>query len=233
MSSAPPRKRISPAVYRRRRIVLLIGVIAVVALMWLLIAQPWRGAAVENTASTPTATPTTNTASPTPTSAPAPSPEETVDAAAEATPSPSASPESTPSVKPCVARDITVEPVTDQDTYAAGQNPQLSIALTNSGAVDCTINVGTSAQSFMIASGSDVWWRSTDCQSEPSDMVVTLAAGQTVSSAAPLVWNRTRSSVGSCDDSGRQGAPGGGASYHLSVEIGGIPSMQSKQILLY
>ncbi len=93
--------------------------------------------------------------------------------------------------------------------------------------------MGTSAQTFTIMSGSDVWWRSTDCQTEPSDMVVLLSAGQTVSSATPLTWDRTRSSVGSCDDTGRQVAPGGGASYHLSVEIGGIASTQSAQMLLY
>jgi cytoskeletal protein RodZ len=237
MSGEPPRKRHSPAVYRRRRIVLLIGVVAVIALVWLLIAQPWRGAAVENTASTPSAT---SSASPRQTSA-SPTPSETVDAAGEPSPAPTAAPQASPTTAPtavptagpCVARDITVEPVSDQDTYAPGQNPQLSITLTNNGATDCTLNVGTSAQAFTIASGSDVWWRSTDCQTEPSDMVVLLAAGQSVSSAAPLVWDRTRSSVGSCGDAGRQSAPGGGASYHLSVEIGGIASTNSKQILLY
>ena len=236
MSGASPRKRHSPAVYRRRRIVLIAGIVAVIALVWLLIAQPWRGAAAE-TSSKPT--PTASAAPAVTTPAPTATPESTMDAAASATPAPPASPEpepestATPTAKPCVARDVAVEPVSDQDTYAEGQNPQLSITLTNNGAADCTLNVGTSAQAFTIASGSDVWWRSTDCQSEPSDMVVLLAAGQSVSSATPLVWDRTRSSVGSCQDEGRQSAPGGGASYHLSVEIGGIPSTQSKQILLY
>ena len=115
-----------------------------------------------------------------------------------------------------------------------GQNPQLSIRLTNDGSADCTLNVGTSGQSFTIMSGSDVWWRSTDCQTEPSDMVVLLAAGQSVTSAAPL-------DVGPHTLGGRhmrrrrtgRVAPGGGASYHLSVEIGGIASTQSKQMLLY
>ncbi len=146
-------------------------------------------------------------------------------------PRPSAS--ATPSAKPCVARDVTVEALTDLDTYEAGQNPLLSIRLTNNGTADCTLNVGTSGQAFTIVSGSDVWWRSTDCQTEPSDMVVLLAAGQSVASASPLTWDRTRSSVSSCADSNRQTAPGGGASYHLGVEIGGIASTQSKQIFLY
>lgn len=236
MSGEPPRRRHSPAVYRRRRIVLLVALVAVVALVWLLIAQPWRGAAAENPAPKPSATraaatdlpvPGALTPSPTPTSTPT----ESADAAPE--PTTSASPEATPTAKPCVARDIAVEAVSDQDTYEPGQNPQLSITLTNNGATDCTLNVGTSGQAFTIVSGTDVWWRSTDCQTEPSDMVVLLAAGQSVSSAAPLTWDRTRSSVGTCADADRQSAPGGGASYHLSVEIGGISSTQSKQILLY
>jgi len=152
---------------------------------------------------------------------------------ADAGPSTTPSAEATPTAKPCISRDVTVEALTDQETYEGGQNPQLSIRLTNNGTTDCTLNVGTSGQAYTIMSGSDVWWRSTDCQTEPSDMVVLLAAGQTVSSATPLAWDRTRSSVSTCGDADRQSAPGGGASYHLSVELGGIASTQSAQILLY
>ena len=238
MSAPPPAKRLPPSVYRRRRIVLLLVLIAIAAVVWMLIAQPWRGAAADQPEAQPTATktapaalpaPPAETSSPTPSAAPAPL--ETTDAAAE--PSATADPTETPTAKPCVSRDVTVEALTDQDAYEAGQNPQLSIRLTNEGEADCTLNVGTSGQSFTIKSGSDVWWRSTDCQTEPSDMVVLIAAGQSVTSAAPLTWDRTRSAVGTCDDADRQSAPGGGASYHLSVEIGGIASTQSKQMLLY
>jgi len=213
----------------------VLAVLAVAALVWLLIAQPWRGASASNSDPGATATqssiPVPAATTPTPTLTVTPTAEPTADAA----PSPSATPSSTapPTAKPCVARDVTVDAVTDQDTYEPGQNPQLTIRLTNDGAADCTLNVGTSGQSFTIVSGNDVWWRSTDCQTEPSDMVVLLAAGQSVSSAAPLAWDRTRSSVGSCDDPNRQSAPGGGAAYNVSVEIGGIASTQSKQILLY
>ena len=240
MSGAPSRRRHSAAVYRRRRIVLLaVVVLAVAAVVWLLVAQPWRGEAAQIAAPTPTPTPSATQATatdlPVPdtaeTATPTPTPTNTADAAAEV--EPTASPEATPTAKPCVARDVAVEAVSDQETYEPGQNPQLSITLTNNGAIDCTLNVGTSGQSFTIMSGSDIWWRSTDCQTEPSDMVVLLAAGQSVSSAAPLTWDRTRSAVGTCGDSDRQSAPGGGASYHLSVEIGGIASTQSAQILLY
>jgi cytoskeletal protein RodZ len=231
-------------VYRRRRIVLLLAIVAVIALVWLFIAQPWRGAAADRAEPKPSATEAAATdlpvpASTTPAATPSETPtgEATTDAASESSAAPDSSstpePSATPTAKPCVARDITVEPLTDQDTYAAGQSPQLSIRLTNNGSADCTLNVGTSVQSFTITSGSDVWWRSTDCQTEPSDMVVLLAAGQSVASSAPITWDRTRSAVGTCADTNRPNAPGGGASYHLSVEIGGIPSTQSTQLLLY
>lgn len=234
MSGEPPRRRHSPAVYRRRRIVLIVALVAVAALVWLLIAQPWRGTAAENPSPKPTVTRAAATDLPVPDTS-TPSATATPQATAEAAPEPSAtaSAGATPTAKPCVPRDISVEALSDQETYEPGQNPQLSIQLTNNGATDCTLNVGTSGQSFTIVSGSDVWWRSTDCQTEPSDMVVLLAAGQSVASAAPLTWDRTRSSVSTCADGDRQNAPGGGASYHLSVEIGGIASTQSTQILLY
>jgi cytoskeletal protein RodZ len=234
MTGTSPRRRHSPAVYRRRRLVLFIGVLVVAAVVWLLIAQPWAGSATESPDEKKEQPQSQNTAE----SLPVPSSQATVGgtdtgvvegAVVEGgTPTPGA----TPTAQPCIASEITVKPVTSADTYAGDQHPQFSITLTNNGA-DCTLNVGTSAQSFTVTSGDDTWWRSTDCQSEPSDMIVLIAAGQTVSSASPLTWDRTRSAVGTCADGNRPMAPGGGASYHLSVEIGGIASTQPQQFLLY
>lgn len=233
MTSTAPRRRHSPAVYRRRRLVLLLAVLAVAVLVWLLIAQPWRGAATENDTAAPAPTASQDAATELPVPEDAAGTE--TDAAASPTPEAEPSPDpstSTTAAAPCAGRDLTVEALTDSDVYGSGQNPQLSIRLTNTGETDCTLNVGTTTQSFTIASGSDTWWRSTDCQATPSDMIVLLAAGQSVTSATPLVWDRTRSSVDTCDGE-RTPAPGGGASYHLSVEIGGVSSTQSAQFLLY
>jgi len=240
-TAQPPRRRHSPAVYRRRRLVLLLGVVAVVAIVWLLIAQPWQGFAAQGEATPPDSEDTSSQAAATE----LPVPEELTSTVGEEEPedaavspddavsTPTGTPAPTPAAAKCLAADLTVEAVTDQATYATGQNPQLSIRLTNEGETDCALNVGTTTQVFTIMSGSDTWWRSTDCQSAPSDMVVLLAAGQTVSSAAPLTWDRTRSAVGTCENPDRPRAPGGGASYHLSVEIGGVSSTESAQILLY
>ena len=228
-SSTPPRRRASPAVYRRRRLVVLLALVAVIALVWLLIAQPWRGAAADGTdkgaaGPTPSRSMTTSTPSATP------KPSVTPSATPTTTPTPSTTAASAPK---CKSADLLVEPVTDKETYKSSQKPKLSIALTNTGDRDCTVNVGTSTQKFVISSGGDTWWRSTDCQSTPSDQIVLLAAGQKVTSAAPLVWDRTRSSVKTCTSADRQKAPGGGASYHLGVEIGGVSSDSTQQFLLY
>jgi hypothetical protein len=215
-------RRPSAAVYRRRRIVVVTGLILALAAVgvgvWLLIARPWAAAddaAPTPTASTPAATPTE--AAPTDTASPDPSP-----SAAQ-----------TPALVACAAKDIEVTAVTDAETYAAGVLPNLSISLTNTGATDCTIDVGSSTQVFTVSSGSDVWWRSTDCQENPSSMVATLAAGTTVVSKTPVVWDRTRSSVETCAQENRQRAPGGGASYHVAVSIGGFAGIGTTQILLY
>jgi hypothetical protein len=125
----------------------------------------------------------------------------------------------------CDASSVTVEPVTDHAVYSAKQDPKLSIKLTNTTAQPCKINVGTATQSFVITSGTDTWWRSTDCQKKPSDMIVLLKAGQSVTSSTPVVWDRTRSSVSSCTAKDRPIAPSGGATYHLTVSIGGFNSL--------
>lgn len=208
--------------YRRRRIVffggLIVVILAVAAGVWLAIAQPWTDAGAEPApAPTSSAPPATDSPTPTPSETPAPEPTE----------------EETPTAVPCQAGDVAVEAVTDADTYPAGALPQLSISLKNTGATDCTIDVGSTTQVFAVSSGSDTWWRSTDCQEDPSSMVVTLSAGQTVTSATPVQWDRTRSDVATCDQENRPRAPGGGASYHVAVSIGGFDGAQTRQILLY
>jgi len=213
--------RHSAAVYRRRRLVLLIGMILAVAVIgvstWLLIARPWADTA----------------AGPAPTSSGTTTPATTTPPPGTGSPEPSPSAEQTPAIVACAAKDVEVTAVTDSDSYEAGVTPQLSISLTNKGSTDCTIDVGSTTQVFTVSSGADVWWRSTDCQENPSSMIATLAAGTTVTSKDPVVWDRTRSSVETCADENRQRAPGGGSSYHVEVSIGGFTSASSTQILLY
>ncbi|MGX9346831.1 hypothetical protein [Microbacterium sp. KNMS] len=214
------RRRPSKAVYRRRRLmVLLLAVLVIGGIVWFAIAQPWQ-ALFAGPAATPAPAATTEA----PAAATEPSEE----------PTPTSTPTPTEPAAPgeCDPAKLEVVGLADQGEYAADQQPRFSIELTNTGDVDCVLNVGTTTQRFTVTSGADTWWTSTDCQSEPSDMEVTLAAGQTVTSAEPVVWDRTRSSVDTCDSDERPAAPGGGASYHLEVEIAGVTSKQTTQFLL-
>lgn len=210
-SSARP----SPAVYRRRRIVvfggLLVLVVAVIIGAWSIVAKS---------------------------DADGPSPRATADSVdssgnADGTdPSPDATPTTPAPIPVCADPDVEVRALTDAESYSGDELPQLSISLTNHGDRDCRINVGTTTQVFTVTSGDDVWWRSTDCQQSPEDSVVMLVAGQTVTSAEPVAWNRTRSSAETCDSNDRPRAPGGGAAYNLTVEIGGLPPSEGVQFIL-
>lgn len=212
--------------YRRRRLAVLVLLLVVIGLVWLLIAHPWTApvpAKAERAAPAQPVLPVvTSTAQPTGT----PTPGATTPAPAPTTPTPT--PGTTTTATPatsaaCTSANVTVTAVTDRTAYTSGEEPKLSIRLVNHGP-DCTMNVGTATQVFTIASGGDVWWRSTDCQSHATDAVATIKAGQTVTSTQPLVWDRTRSSVATCQAKNRPVAPAGGATYRLSVSIGGIAS---------
>ena len=236
MTSQQPRRRHSAAVYRRRRLVVLLVLVLIIAGVWLLIAKPWASNAAEGNAPSPAVGASGMTALPVPaasTPSPTTTPPATATSSPTATPTATVTHAATATAAPCTSANVTVDAVSDQNTYPSGQNPKLSIRLTNHGVKDCTMNVGTTTQKYTVTSGSDTWWRSTDCQSEPSDMVVLIKAGQTVQSAAPLTWDRTRSSVSTCNSQSRPKAPGGGASYHLGVEIGGIASARTAQFILY
>ena len=198
-------------------LIVLVIIAAIVLAIW----QPWRGSQAAVPASSPSVTTPVASASTPPASA-----AHAEASAAPVAPNPTSDASGTaPTVAACSTAAISVQAVTDQDVYSAGELPKLSITLSNTSGAPCLINVGTATQSFVITSGTDTWWRSTDCQSESSDQVVQLAAGQTVSSVTPLQWDRTRSSVDTCGSSRPQASPG---YYHLSVSIGGIQAADTK-----
>jgi hypothetical protein len=219
MSSNPTAPGRLPArVYRRRRAMVLLGLVAVVIAIVLVIVRPGTSQGDEVAQTTP--------ASAAPTGTPA----------ASAAPGPSAEPEPTAAAPvdgaACVDAQITVEAVTDATVYAADEQPNLSVTITNTGSNACVIDVGTAAQVFTVKSGTEVYWSSTDCQVDPVSAEVTLEPGQEVSSSEPLVWDRTRSSADTCEGE-RSAVPGGGASYHLGVAVDGFESESTKQFLLY
>jgi len=127
---------------------------------------------------------------------------------------------------------VQVEAITDQGSYDPDENPELSLSVTNTGTVACDLNAGTSTQVFTITSGADVYWTSTDCQTDPADAEVTLEPGVAVATKTPVTWDRTRSSPETCEITDREAVPGEGASYYLTVSVGGVESASPTQFLL-
>jgi hypothetical protein len=217
MSTNPaPARRQSPQVYRRRRLLVLLGLVAVIIAIVLVIVRPGSSQGDEPDAAAGVAPSATPEATGEPTAPPSVIPTEATEVDGDA----------------CTAKHVTVEAITDKTVYEAGEQPQLSVTITNTGTNVCVLNAGTNAQVFTIKSGDELYWQSTDCQVDPVDAEVSLAPGTPVSSSVPLVWDRTRSGPDTCEGP-REAVPAGGASYHLEVSVDGIASEASKQFQLY
>jgi hypothetical protein len=105
------------------------------------------------------------------------------------------------------------------------------MSITNSGASACTFDVGTDAQVYLITSGSDQIWSSKDCQTAPAANKQILEPGKALSTT-PFAWDRTRSSTTTCTGT-RPPVVAGGASYHLTVQVGAAKSAGTgKQFVL-
>lgn len=148
---------------------------------------------------------------------PAPSGQETGPAAGpESTPSPAATPEG----DGCEQNLVTVTAATDKPAYADGENPLLTLKVTNNNRVPCEINIGTSQMEFLVTSGSDRIFSSTDCQADATDLVKTIAPGQ--SETANFPWGRNRSLEGCKVIEAKPGA--GGAYYVFTARLAGKTS---------
>jgi hypothetical protein len=126
----------------------------------------------------------------------------------------------------CKPSDVKVVGVTDALTYAAGVDPQLSLSITNTGAVACTFKDGSDQQVYLITSGTEKIWSSKDCQTGAVSATTTLKPGVAVKST-PFAWTRTRSNPAACTATNAPQVIAGGASYHLTVTVNGVASAKA------
>lgn len=139
--------------------------------------------------------------------------------------------EDTEGIPNCSPGQLVVTPLTSQASYAAGENPELSLEVENTGTETCQADLGTAGMLFSVTSGSDEVWTSSDCQEDPEELPTILDPGEPLTTE-PVTWDRTRSSPETCEIS-REPVAAGGASYHLRTSVGGVESAGTAQFLLY
>jgi hypothetical protein len=194
-----------PKVYWRRRLIVGLGALAVIVIVFLIVFRPGSGATAPKSDATGGKS----------SSATTPSPSVTAPAGDGAA---------------CVPAKLKLVAVTDKTTYGAGEQPQISMSITNTGQANCTMNLGSTQQELIITSGSEQIWASKDCQSAPVDAPSTLKPNEAITTP-PIAWDRTRSSSTTCEKT-RPPVTAGGASYHLGVKMGEIKSKQTVQFIL-
>jgi len=141
------------SVYWRRRLILGLGVLAVIVIVILIIVKPGSGGTPDPVKSNPSAAST--------------------DAAEE----PSGDPVE------CKDSAIKITAVTDKDGYQAGEKPAISLTIENTSAAACTFSVGPDVQKYSIKTGDETVWSSADCAAESEPAIVTLESEDPVSTA--------------------------------------------------
>ncbi|MCW2681250.1 MAG: hypothetical protein JWM62_2651 [Frankiales bacterium] len=132
-----------------------------------------------------------------------------------ALPTGSASPSASPAaVAVCGPEALVVEGLVDEDSYAAGGRPKLSLRVTNKGTTPCTSDLGQAAIELLVFSGSDRIWSSDDCAPGGAKDVTTLQPGEAATRRA--TWDGKRSLPG-CEGSKAQAQPG---TYRVTARVG-------------
>ena len=192
-------------VYLRRRILVLAGLLAVIAVVVLVFVKPGGSGSAQDARE--------------------------VEVPSDLAASESKKAAEEDEVPACNAAQLQVAPVTDKTDYAEGELPQFALTVQNTGQEACSADLGTAGMEFTVTSGDDQVWRSIDCQQNPEHLAVILEPGASLETE-PVAWDRTRSSPETCEIT-RDPVAAGGASYHLRVAAAGVQGTGTAQFLLY
>lgn len=213
-----PRGPEQPMVYwLRRASIAIVALVAVVGLWWLAgggrggdatpaasasaVASPAASAVPSSTALSSLAPMPTPTGSGVPAISAAPS----VDATDATTAEPVGEGVTADAPIACTASGIQVLATTDKKSYVRGEQPILTLEITNVGTVPCTRDVGPKANSLTITSGGYHVWSSDDCGAGTKSKIVTLKPNKPV--ATSLKWDGMTSQKG-CTPGSTRAKPG-------------------------
>jgi hypothetical protein len=165
-----PQKRLSPQIYRRRRIV---AIAAIVLVGWAIIALV---SAIVGAIGSAFSGPTPSTA-PTNVEGQACAPGDIMATAV-------------------VGR----EDGTEAESFATGEQPYIWFTIKNVGSVTCTFNAGPAVQFYTIRSGNDLIWTSRNCERAGLlDQLQSIEPGESLPPSPPSPWERVRSSSTGCN----------------------------------
>lgn len=124
----------------------------------------------------------------------------------------------------CSPGDLSVTADTGEDVYSATEAPLLILHVENTGAAECTLDVGTAQQEFTVAHAGREVFTTAQCGQDDDSFEIAMEPGQ--QERAHLDWPRSDSSV-SCTDPAEL-EPG---TYELTVSLSGISSEPAEFIL--
>jgi hypothetical protein len=216
-----------PQVYWRRRA--MAGVLAVL-LIWLMWSWfPGGGGGAKAAGPTPgksrTSSPAPATSPSTPvvtTSAPAVQPPAVKPQVTVTSPAPQTTTAKVAAKTPtCASTAVKITLTADHTLYPSGVNAHFVLSVANVGKAACRIDVGTANRGFVVTSGNDRIWSSSDC-SKTSHNVAVFKAGESVSYSH--AWTRQRSSAAGCAAAGTGARPG---TYKVIAHLGDVVSSQA------
>lgn len=197
MARTQPKRKMSPAVYRRRRIAALIVLVLFIALLWGLfnLVRGWLSSDGDSEANPgPTTSATTPTIEPSPTA-------------------------TGPKPRACEASEIAVSAAPASDTVKIGGDLDIAVTWENIGEAACLVDGGFGETTISITSGSDEIWTSSHCTSESIELF--LDAGEDYSRT--YNWKLERAGA-ECE--GRQAVTRGGT-YRVKAEVLGAASEEA------
>jgi hypothetical protein len=110
---------------------------------------------------------------------------------------------------------LTITAASSAPAYKVGDQPTLTLQVTNAGPGNCTQDLADSQVELQVYNGAARVWGSHDCEIQPGTNIVTLAVGKTV--GVQVVWSGLSSEPGCAGTRTRVG-PG---TYTLSPLLGG------------
>lgn len=163
-----------PGAYWRRRVLVIGAALAAVLLLVLTVRTLRAGGGSTNAdaaSSSPRATGEPSSAGAT---------AQSTVAVAQSTPASSPAASGTVAGAPCASAELKIAAVTSAAAYKVGDQPVLSLVVTNTGKAPCVQNLADSQIELRVYNGAARVWGSHDCKVEPGSDLETLPAGKAI-----------------------------------------------------